>query len=185
MKKLSEKLWPIVLEYTRQVAEVMGCSEWHWIGTNDRGDGVCDVLDLGGSYTLGWSEVLLIVDRLDEWVKRYGSMEAVGDAVKEWEDWWMDEFSENETYICAFDNLLCDRNKWHLRTYPRINLEHWLMGCPRDVVRHELGMFDKVTGMNIEVEILRRLAEEYRGVRTIENVISNIEAKIKFLEEGE
>lgn len=181
MKKLNEKLWPIVLEYTRQVAEVMGYNEWHWVGTDDHGNGVCSVLDFGGGYFLDWSDVQVIVNRLDEWVARYGSKQAVGDEVRMWEDWWLDDLNDSLTYTAVFDEMFGDRNKRYKSTYPRINLEHWLMGCPRDAKTET----DKVEELRMELAILKKLSEEYRGVRTIENVINNIEAKIKFFEEQE
>ena len=42
METLREKLWPIVLEYTRRVTELMQCREWHWVGTDDDGKDVCE-----------------------------------------------------------------------------------------------------------------------------------------------
>ena len=119
-QSLEAQLWAIVKEYTRQVADLMevNVKDAHWIGTNDDGRGVVGVCDFGGVTFFDLEDMQVVIDRLPVWVKRYGSKAAVRKEVEEWMNW-----------ICDEDNLVDG--------HPRISLEHWLMGCPRDTIKIE------------------------------------------------
>jgi len=175
MATLKEQLWPVVKEYTRQVVELMEASEWHWIGTDDDGNGEYEMLDLDECWFLSFGNVQLIVDRMDEWVKRYGSKEAVAQEIRDWFDWWLErEETTGETLLELWEN----RRQRGLRTYPWINLEHWLMGCPRDVKRPE-NPDDELRVMKVQREMVTELIERYRSSRTLWNIIDNLTAEIK------
>ena len=118
MKKqqtLNEQLWQAVNEYTRQVAELLECDyrDCHWVGTDDEGRGTFTICDFGDTTFLTLDQMQTIIDRLPEWEKRYGSRRAVAEEVYEWLEWSLEE-----------QNLT--------NGHPRINIEHWLMGCPRE-----------------------------------------------------
>ena len=117
MKKptLKEQLWQAVNEYTWQVAELLECnhSDCHWVGTDDKGNGTFTICDFGDTTFLTLDQMQTIIDRLPEWEKRYGSRRAVAEEVCEWLEWSLEEQNLTDGH-------------------PRINLEHWLMGCPRE-----------------------------------------------------
>lgn len=175
MEKLKDKLLPVVKEYTRQVVELMEASESHWIGTDDEGKGEYEMLDLDSEYFLSFGNVQLIVDRLDEWVKRYGSKEAVAQEIRDWFNWWLDsDETTGETVLELWEN----RRQRGLRTYPWINLEHWLMGCPRNV-KKPFDPDEELRVMKIQREMVSELIEKYRSSRTLWNIIDNLTAEIK------
>jgi hypothetical protein len=182
MKTLREQLWPIVKEYTRQVCEIMQCREWHWVGTNDNGEVPAVVLDLDGYYFLSFEDVQVIVDRIDEWVKRYGSTEAVAEEVQAWQEWWLGEpdGGASGTTAEAVMELWESRRDRYLRTRPRINLEHWLMGCPREP--REQSPHDRLRELMVKRELLRELGHTYRQSRSLWNIFDSISADIKICE---
>jgi hypothetical protein len=177
METLREKLWPIVKEYTRQVTELMQCREWHWIGTDDDGKDACEILDIDGCYFLTWEDVQVIVDKMDVWVSRYGSMEAVADEVRGWQDWWLEKNNIDEHPLLE---LWESRRERFLKTRPFINLEHWLMGCPRE--KRQPTMYDQRRELTVKMEFVKELMEKYRDARTLTNVFDNLGAELKELE---
>jgi hypothetical protein len=178
METLREKLWPIVKEYTRQVTELMQCREWHWVGTDDDGKDVCGILDIDGCYFLSWEDVQIIVDKLDVWVARFGSTEAVADEVRGWQEWWVGNHdSDSESRLVE---LWESRRERFLRTRPYINLEHWLMGCPRE--KRQPTMYDQRRELTVKMEFVKELMEKYRDARTLTNVFDNLGAELKELE---
>lgn len=177
METLREKLWPIVKEYTRRVTELIQCREWHWVGTDDDGKDVCKILDMDGSYFLSWEDVQTIVDKMDVWMKRYGSAEAVADEVRGWQDWWLDKNNIDEHPLLE---LWESRRERFMKTRPFINLEHWLMGCPRE--KRQPTMYDQMRELTVKVEFVKELMAKYRDARTLTNVLDNIGAEMKELE---
>lgn len=177
MKKLSEQLWPIVKEYTRQVAEIMQCREWHWIGTNDDGAAPVEVLELDGYYFLSWQDIQIIVDRIDEWVKRYVSKEGVAEEVQAWQNWWLGDDNNPHPILEVWES----RRERYFHTAPYITLEHWLMGCPRE--KREQTPRDRLRELKVKRELVRELTQEYRESRSLWNIIESLSADIKTLEE--
>lgn len=173
-KTLKEQLWPLVKEYTRQVKDIMCCSDAHWIGTDDNGSGPADILDLDGYFFLSWSEVQMLVDRYDEWKARY-TADGVREEVEAWQQWFLDNMEEHSAL-----ELWESRRERYLRTYPRINLEHWLMGCPRDMPKQS--EHDRLRELKVKREIVKELADEYRDSRSLWNIINNLDADIKAYE---
>ena len=174
MEKLKDKLWPVVKEYTRQVVELMEASEAHWIGTDDDGNGEYEILDLDSEWFLSFGNVQLIIDRMDEWVKRYGSKEAVAQEIRDWQNWWLEGTDDAEDLLELWEN----RKQRGLRTYPWINLEHWLMGCPRDV-KKPADPDEELRVMKVQREMVTELIGKYRSSRTLWNIIDNLTAEIK------
>lgn len=88
MKTLQEQLRPIVLEYTRQTAELLGKNtrDCYWVGT-DNNTGIYTFCDFGDTTYLSLSEMQTIIDNIDEWLSSYGSRQAVADIVNEWLEW--------------------------------------------------------------------------------------------------
>jgi hypothetical protein len=178
MEKLNQKLWSIVNEYTRQVAELLDCSEWHWIGTDDDGVEPASVCDFDGAYFLSLEDMQIIVDRLDEWVGKYGNKDAVADKVRGWFEWYLDDHDEKDSAVQIVEN----RRGRYLRTYPRINLKHWLMGCqPPD--KYEPSLHEHLCELKAKRELVTELIQAYRPCRSLWNVIDGLTAEIKTMEE--
>jgi len=162
MKKkqtLKEQLWKAVNEYTRQLAELLECDyhDCHWIGTDDEGRGTFTVCDFGDTTILTLDEMQTIIDRLPEWEKRYGSRQAVAEEVREWMDWSLEE--------------------QHLTNgHPRINLEHWLMGCPREMP--EPTIYDELAAYRDDMRDAEALIDKYGGERTLFDVKGKAQERI-------
>ena len=176
MEKLNQKLWSILKEYTMQVAELMDCSEWHWIGTDDDGVRPASICDFDSTIFLTLEDMQVIIDRLDEWVKRYGSKDAVANEVREWVYWWLDDtrrFDPNPL-IEIYENRL---NRYQ-RTIPRINLQSWLAGCPREC-DVENSIDDELRLLVCQRDTVKELIEKYRDARTLWNIFDNLGDEIK------
>lgn len=177
MATLHEQKWAIAREYARQFAELMDATDWHFIGTDDREKGQPDILDLDTD-VYSMSDVMMVIDRLPEWVERYGSREAVASEIRDWLWWWLDKDTEAEPH--PLFELYEDRHDRSLRTSPSINLEHWLMGCPREP--RPRTPHDRLRELRTKHEMLIELAEEFRETRTLGNVIDNIFSQMKPLQ---
>jgi hypothetical protein len=132
------------------------------------------MLDIDGCWFLSFSNVQLIVDRMDEWVKRYGSKEAVAQEIEDWQNWWLEAIDTTDGLLELWES----RRQRGLRTYPRINLEHWLMGCPREVSKRD-DPDDELRVLLVQRKMLTDLCKKYRDARTLSNVIDNLSAEIK------
>lgn len=172
-KKLNERLWVVAQEYTQQVADLLDRQEWHWIGTNDDGMRPISVCDFDGVEFFTLEDMQVIIDRLDEWVARYGSRDAVAQEVREWQDWWLDDKSMDDHPLVE---LMDNRLERYTRTYPAINLEQWLMGCPREPRKPTLN--DRLRLLACQRDMVRELADKYRYARTLWNVYDNLTAEI-------
>ena len=116
-------------EYARQVADLLGYSEWRWVGVGDQGDGTYETLELGDWLYLSLSDCQTSIDRLPQWLSRYGTREAVASEIEAWQEWWLGDDDDPDN-TAAVITLWESRRERYLRTYPRLNLEHWLLGCP-------------------------------------------------------
>lgn len=180
MATLREQLWPVVKEYTRQVKELMGVSEAHWIGTDDNGNRPAEVLDLGGVCFLSFEDVQVIVDNLGKWVDKWGSREAVAKEIRAWEDWWLDDVGKSNINVDALQ-VWETRRERYLNLRPRIELEHWLKGSTREP--KEPDIIDRVRVLRVKRELVVEMAGTYRGSRSLWNVIDNLTDDINKLEE--
>lgn len=109
-KSLRERLGEVVMEYTRQVANLMDrdMRYVYWVGVNSSGTyGTFSICDLGDTLFLKLEEMQEIIDNLDKWVARYESREAVAEEIILWTDWSVN-----------------DKNM-------KMNLRSWLLGAPR------------------------------------------------------
>ena len=114
-KTLQSQLRDVALDYMKQVAKLLNRDprDCHWVGTDNHERGIYTICDLGDITFLTLDQMQVIIDRLPDWLRRYGTTEAVAQEIDDWMEWSIQE--EN----------------W-LDGHPRINLEHWLMGCPRE-----------------------------------------------------
>lgn len=181
MKKLNERLWAVAKEYTAQVAELLGCSEWHWIGTDDDGKHPLGICDFGDVIFLTLEDMQVIIDRFGEWVERWGSKEAVAERINGWFDWWLAEASEAEKPGTVTERQLLEqmerRKNRCLKTYPLINLTHWLMGCP--IEHRQPTIDDELQLLVCQRDMVRELITKYREARTLWNIFDNLDAEIK------
>lgn len=181
MENLKEQLWPIVKEYTRQVMDVMQCSESNWIGTDNKGNGTFCMLELNGYYYFTFEEVQVIVDRLDEWIERYTSKEGVAEEIADWQSWSIEDASET---LDSTDHRVLDvwenRCERLLYTRPRISLEAWLCGCPREKLKPKSR--ERLRVLKVKREMLMELGQEYRQSRSLWNVVDSLTADINALE---
>jgi hypothetical protein len=155
----------------------MQCREWHWIGTNDDGEAPAEVLELDGYYFLSWQDIQIIVNRIDEWVKRYVSKEGVAEEVQAWQNWWLGSDDNPHPILELWES----RRERHLHTAPYINLEHWLMGCP--IEKREQTPHDRLRELKVKRELVKELTQEYRESRSLWNIIESLSADIKTMEE--
>ena len=188
-------------EYARQVADLLGYSEWHWVGVGDQGDGTYETLELGDWLYLSLSDCQTIIDRLPQWLSRYGSREAVASEIEAWQEWWLGDDDDPDN-TAAVITLWESRRERYLRTYPRLNLEHWLLGCPRD--RPTESPHDRLRRLKVMRELITELMEQrepcqtefeqgrvatevddsqltqqYRPQRSLWNIIDSLTADIK------
>ena len=112
---LKEKMHDVAMEYMMKVADLIGrdSRDCHWVGTDDDNRGIYTVCDFGDITFLTLDQMQVIIDRLPEWLKRYKTTEGVAQEIDDWMEWSIKE-----------ENMLDG--------HPRINLEHWLMGCPHE-----------------------------------------------------
>ena len=107
----------VALEYMRKVADLLGrdSRDCHWVGTDDNERGIYTICDFGDITFLTLDQMQVIIDRLPEWLARYGTTEAVAQEIDDWMEWSIQE-----------ENMLDG--------HPRINLWSWLTGLrPADL----------------------------------------------------
>lgn len=118
MKKLSEKLRPVLREYARQVGQIIDMEPQFWVAE----DMCMDVCCFGDTEYLDISDMQIIIDHLDEWVSRYGSKKAVGETILAWKEWYLDD--------------MCTKTpEGTLLPFPRINLWSWLKGLRPEQIK--------------------------------------------------
>ena len=71
-----------------------------------------------GDYFFNLSDIRTVVDNYKYWLQRYGTREAVGQEVCDWQDYVVERMSEKKNYI---------------------NLFNWLNGAPRDIDENKEG----------------------------------------------
>ena len=78
---MKEQLRAVAKEYARQFGKIIGVAPDYWVGGNIS-LGPCAYAD----YFFDLDSMQVIVDNLDKWVKKYGTIEKVGFEVIEWHD---------------------------------------------------------------------------------------------------
>lgn len=176
--KLTQQKRSVMNEYAMQVAALMGFpKQFSWIADiNETSE--LDALEIGeGAYYLGWTDLQVIIDKLDVWIEKYGSREAVAERITAWTDWWLDDYSEHNG--CTIVDIWESRRQHYLRTIPRVNLKEWLMGAP--IPSDEEDAFERRTRLKVERELLMRYISEHGGYMQLRDLLYEVE---KHLEEA-
>ena len=165
MTKLREQLWAVAKEYARQFGEIIGQEPDFWIGDDPF---ICSM----GDYVFTLDDMKVVIDRIDEYVKRYGSKDAVGQEVIDWIEWWLEDCQRAVT-----GERVLARITHQLR--PNISLASWLDGCPRDDRKAFEGPDADYYRLLNDIDTLERLEQEYRCARSMGNVLENLRERLK------
>lgn len=110
--------------YTERFSHIIGVDFDYWVGdmreedrAADRPSNSVDVAQFG-DYFFNLSDIRTVVDNYKYWLQRYGTREAVGEEVCDWQDYVVERMSEKKNYI---------------------NLFNWLNGAPRDIDENKEG----------------------------------------------
>ena len=173
--KLTQQKRSVMNEYAMQVAALMGFpKQFSWIADiNETSD--LDALEIGeGAYYLGWTDLQVIIDKLEVWIEKYGSREAVAERITAWNDWWLDDYSEHNG--CNIVDIWESKAQRFLCTCPRINLKAWLMGVP--VTPYEESIYDRKTRLKVERELLMHYVDEFGGYTQLRDVLYQVEGQL-------
>ena len=166
MSKLKDNLWAAAREYARLFGEIIEAEPEHWVGDEP---GLCC---FGDCYFFTLEEIRTVVDNLPKYVKRYGSKEAVGQEVRDWVEWWLEG-----VLPCQDMERVTARVTQQLR--PNLNLQAWLDGCPRDERDAWSGPDADFLRLLNDRDTLQRLVAEYRGNRSLDNVLTSVLTKLE------
>ena len=173
--KLTQQKRSVMNEYAMQVAALMGFpKDFSWIADiHETSD--LDALEIGeGAYYLSWTDLQVIIDKLDVWIEKYGSREAVAERITAWNEWWLSDMSELKKEWDVVD-VWESRKQRFLRTVPRINLDAWLRGCP--VTPYEESIYDRKTRLKVERELLMHYVDEFGGYTQLRDVLYQVEGQ--------
>lgn len=173
--KLTQQKRSVMNEYAMQVAALMGFpKQFSWIADiHETSD--LDALEIGeGAYYLGWTDLQVIIDKLDVWIEKYGSREALAQRIDAWTEWWLSDMSELKKAWDVVD-VWESRKQRFLRTVPRINLDAWLRGCP--VTPYEESIYDRKTRLKVERELLMHYVDEFGGYTQLRDVLYQVEGQ--------
>jgi hypothetical protein len=138
--------------YAKEVEKTLGFDLDYWIGEDINRDLAC----YADYIFLSFADMQIIIDHIDTWTAKYGSREAVGQAIIDWQN-WMSEKDEDTSDI---------------------NLWTWLNGLrPEDLKPTTSG---EMLRLEQQSKALRKVQEIYSG-RNIDNIIVQIESRIKEL----
>ena len=152
MKKHQQLKQTVTDWYARKAGQILGFNLDYWIGENINRDMAC----YADYIFLSFSDMQIIIDHLDAWVRKYGSRETVGQAVTDWY------------------NYITDKDE----DMPEINLWSWLNGLrPEDIKPDTIS---EMVRLEKQVAVLRKVQEVYSG-KTIDNIIIQIESRIREL----
>ena len=110
--------------YTDRFSHIIGVDFEFWVGDMREEDRAADRPSLPvdvaqfGDYFFNLSDIRTVVDNYKYWLQRYGTREAVGQEVCDWQDYVVERMSKKKDYI---------------------NLFNWLNGAPRDIDEKEEG----------------------------------------------
>ena len=163
-KKLSLDMMAVAKEYARLFGQIIESEMEFFVG-----DDPTDIACFGDIYFFSLSEMRDVVDNIDTYKARYGSREAVGQEIRDWVNWWVD--SSN-----ALMERIESRVTHQLR--PNISLKAWLDGCPRQERKPWEGPDADYLRLQDDADTLKRLIAEYRGSRSLDNVLENVQAQL-------
>ena len=104
--------------YVKRFSYIIGIDFEFWVGDmreEDRAaDRPSDSVNVAqfGDYFFDLEDIRTVVDNYRYWLQRYGTREAVGQEVRDWQYYTVDRLGKGKEYI---------------------NLFHWLSGVPRDI----------------------------------------------------
>lgn len=156
----------VAKEYARQFGKIIGMELEHFVGDDPMGF-AC----FGDSYFFNLGDMAVVVDNIEAYAKRYGSREAVGQEVLDWVDWWLDGRHGD-----ALTERIVSRVTRQLR--PNISLEKWLDGHPREDTQPWSGPDADHMRLQNDVATVQRLVGEFRGSRSLDNVLANLQARL-------
>lgn len=143
---MKEQLRAVAKEYARQFGQIIGIEPDYWLG-EDISVGGCAFAD----YFFDMYNMQEVIDHLDKWVKKYGTIEKVGEEVLNWY-YWMSEHDFNF----------------------RQSIYGWLNGHRPTANEIELERICQ------QIDVLREIVELYPS-HTVGNVIMQLEARVKEL----
>lgn len=167
---MSDTHCAVATEYARQFGKILGTDPEHWVGDDP------EICCFGDCWFFTLDEMRVVVDGIDKYVTRYGSREAVGQEIRDWEEWWLED-----VHIGDVMETVMPRATKQLR--PNISLQAWLDGCPRDERKVWTGPDADLMRLENDVATLERLIVEFRANRTLENVLANLRAKLDMAKE--
>lgn len=170
IRKLSDTHCAVATEYARQFGKILGTDPEHWVGDDP------EICCFGDCWFFTLDEMRVVVDGIDKYVTRYGSREAVGQEIRDWEEWWLEDM-----HIGDVMETVMPRATKQMR--PNISLKAWLDGCPRDERKAWTGPDADLMRLENDVATLERLIVEFQANRTLENVLANLRAKLDMAKE--
>ena len=124
IEKFEETFDMLLGFYTDRFSHIIGVDFDYWVGDMREEDKQAgrpsqsvDVAQFG-DYFFNLSDIRTVVDNYKYWLQRYGTREAVGQEVCDWQDYVVERMSEKKNYI---------------------NLFNWLNGVPRDIDENKEG----------------------------------------------
>lgn len=114
--KLKTRLWAVAKEYAEKTSVIIDRDIDFWIAEEVSVSSCCFWDDI----ILSLEEMQIIIDHLSKWLKKYRSLQKIGEVVLEWFNW-------------SLENAY-DAQKDKFTDHPRINLWSWLNGLrPEDL----------------------------------------------------
>lgn len=166
MTNLNKRMWAVAKEYAWHFGEVIGMEPEYWVGDCP------DICCFGDTMFFSLEEMRTVIDRLPEYVRRYGSREAVGQEINDWVNWWLEGIHDDISLEC-----ILPRVTYQLR--PNITLQAWLDGCPRDDRRPWSGPDADFLRLQNDHDTLLRLIREYGPDRELKVVLGDVDIELK------
>lgn len=157
--KLTTQLWSIAKEIARQFGEVIGQEPEFWVN-----DDPTDICAFGDTYFFTLTEMKQVIDNLPRYIKQYGTLQAVGDEIRAWVDWWLSDATADQLDI----EYTAARITHTVR--PNISLKEWLNGCPRTERNPYDGEGGTYNTLRRQHTMLMQLLVEYGPDATISHV---------------
>jgi hypothetical protein len=163
-KRLSLDLLGVAKEYARIFGQIIESELEFFVG-----DDPTDMACFGDCLFFSLSEMRDVVDNIDAYQARYGSKEAVGQEIRDWVYWWADS-----------SNVLMERIQPRVthQIWPNISLKAWLDGCPRQEREPFNGPDAEYMRLQNDADTLKRLIAEYRGNRSLDNILENVQTQL-------
>ena len=167
-------------EYAKVFTKIIGAepTSWRWVGAGADHTPL-SILEVGESYYFDFDDVQTVVDRLEDWLNRYGSLHAVAYEVLEWHEWALAQVHEEDGYPAAVDVFEWKFERF-LKTRPAICLEHWLMGCPRKIEHTDR---DKERVLKAKMQMVAELIGNYGSKAHLAEVMKKLDDDILAIHE--